>query len=144
MNNENEIYIESNTINKDLDLLKLQDEIDDDDNELENDEIKSIIYKTINNLNLNDLNSLKKNKNKKIGNICNINNNILTLNEFHNKTNEPIKFISKRAEERKKNLEVYKRKFNPRLPPYTIIKNKKIENIKKLDINNIDLFPKLT
>lgn len=141
----NEIYTESNTINKDLDLLKLQDEITED-NELENDEIKSIIYKTMNNLNdlnlndLNSLNNLKKNKNKKINNI----NNILTLNEFHNKTNEPSKFISKRAEERKKNLEVYKRKFNPRLPPYGIIKNKKIENIKKLDINNIDLFPKLT
>jgi len=143
---ENEIYIESNTVNKDLDLLELNNHDDDDEEELENNEIRSIIYKTINNfdnLNLNDLNlnDNKKKINKKNNNIC---NNNLSLNDFLNKTSEPVKFVSKRAEERKKNSEIYKRKFNPRLPPYSIIKNKKIENIKKLDINNVELFPKLS
>jgi len=135
-----EMYIESNSINKDLDLLELDNNIDD--NPDENDEHKSIIYKTINNLNnlnLNELSINKQRNKKKSNNLC----NTLSLNDFLNKSDKPDKFISKRAVERKKNLEIYKRKFNPRLPPYSIIKNKKIENIKKLDINNIELFPKL-
>jgi len=140
-----DIYIENNYNNKDFELKELNNDDDDDDNS-ENEEMKSIIYKTINHFNLDELNdnNNNNNNNNNIKKKNKKNNNCLTLNEFNNKTNEPVKFISKRAEERKKNAEVYKRKFNPRLPPYITIKNKKLENIKKIDINNIEIFPKLT
>lgn len=59
--------------------------------------------------------------------------NTFSLSEFNKKLEEDNKqtkkFISKRAEEKKKQLgivneNIVKRDFNPRLPPYNLVKNK--------------------
>lgn len=61
------------------------------------------------------------------------------------KVNQPKKFISKRAEDKKKSLGFDnsrpKRHFNPRLPPFTTLSKK--DDIKLINTNNIKEFPTL-
>lgn len=76
--------------------------------------------------------------------------NSLSLVDFNNKIdeviqkNKPKKFVSKRVEEKKEKVEVidtvYKRSFEPRLPPFNFV-NKNHNNHTKININDTDLFP---
>jgi hypothetical protein len=76
----------------------------------------------------------------------------LSLEQFNKlmeekiKENKPKKFVSKRAEEKKKmngvEEQVYKRHFNPKLPPYNFV-NKTREAIVPVDLNNKNDFPSL-
>jgi hypothetical protein len=76
--------------------------------------------------------------------------NSLSLVDFNNKIdeviqkNKPKKFVSKRVEEKKEKIEVvetvYKRSFEPRLPPFNFV-NKNHNNHTKININDTDLFP---
>lgn len=76
--------------------------------------------------------------------------NSLSLVDFNNKIDEeiqkskPKKFVSKRVEEKKEKIEVidtvYKRSFEPRLPPFNFV-NKNHNNHTKININDTDLFP---
>lgn len=76
--------------------------------------------------------------------------NSLSLVDFNNKIDEviqknrPKKFVSKRVEEKKEKVEVidtvYKRSFEPRLPPFNFV-NKNHNNHTKININDTDLFP---
>jgi hypothetical protein len=79
--------------------------------------------------------------------------NILTLNEFSKKMEEevknnmPKKFISKRADTKRKELGIEeekepKRSFNPRKPPYNFVFNKTY-NMNEVDVNNTEEFPTL-
>ena len=77
--------------------------------------------------------------------------NKMTLLDFNEKVdkeikaNEPKKFTSKRSTDKKKlnptsNIDIIKRKFNPRNPPYNFVhKERKNENI----IINLEDFPEL-
>lgn len=77
--------------------------------------------------------------------------NSLSLSEFSKKVEDeinskkPKKFVSKRVEDKKKSLgveeNVYKRQFNPRLPPYNFV-NRKVET-KQVNINDIKEFPQI-
>ncbi len=78
-------------------------------------------------------------------------NNKMTLLDFNKKVddeikaNEPKKFTSKRSTDKKKlnptsNIDIIKRKFNPRNPPYNFVhKERKDDNI----IINLEDFPEL-
>lgn len=129
-----------------IDYDNIEDDNIEDDNIEDNEEniqIKELIYKSINNFNNLNLNDLKDNKNNDKLKNKKKNNKILSLEKFITKSDEPIKFVSQRVADKKKYVEV-KRTFNPRLPPYNIIKYKKNEILKiNLDIDNFDLFPKL-
>jgi len=78
---------------------------------------------------------------------------VLSLNDFTKKIDEeiklsqPKKFISKRADTKRKELGINEevqptRKFNPRKPPYNFVFNKSF-NITELDITNKEEFPTL-
>jgi hypothetical protein len=76
----------------------------------------------------------------------------LSLEEFNKlmeqkiKENKPKKFVSKRVEEKKKingvEEPVYKRQFNPRLPPYNFVNKTREANV-PVDLNNKNDFPSL-
>ena len=79
--------------------------------------------------------------------------NILSLSDFTKKVDEevkksiPKKFISKRADERRKEMGLdeepeAKRSFNPRKQPYNFVFNKNYD-ITELDITNVEDFPDL-
>jgi len=79
--------------------------------------------------------------------------NILSLSDFTKKVEEevkksvPKKFISKRADDRRKEMGLNeepeaKRSFNPRKPPYNFVFNKNYD-ITELDITNNEEFPSL-
>jgi hypothetical protein len=127
-------------------------EQDSDDNM--DDETRQAIFRAIigneeKEINYNETSNkpIKKNKQKKL-------TNTLSLEEFskkmekEEKANQPKKFVSKRAEEKRKQLGLVeetlksKRSFNPRLPPYNFIHKKNISN-DPVDINNSNDFPSL-
>jgi HD superfamily phosphohydrolase len=94
--------------------------------------------------------SKQNNKPKKQTNNKKNTKNIITLGEFNKKiekeieAKKPKKFISKRVQEKKKDLEIEnlpKRQFNPRLPPYTFVFKKSLNT--NIDINNNNDFPTL-
>jgi hypothetical protein len=99
--------------------------LDDDDDESDysiDEETRRIIYQSINK-NINSNNKLNKQKKNK---------NIISLNDFVQKVNaektakQPKKFISKRADEKKilpdiNDIQIIKKSFNPRLPPYNFV-----------------------
>jgi hypothetical protein len=61
------------------------------------------------------------------------------------KSKQPKKFVSKRAEDKKKSLgfdnSKPKRHFNPRFPPFTTLSKK--PDVKEINTNNINEFPTL-
>jgi hypothetical protein len=78
---------------------------------------------------------------------------VMTLDQFNKKVDaeekakKPIKFVSKRAVDKKKQLGLgddnqVKRSFNPRLPPYNFV-HKKINSQSDVNLNNKDDFPSL-
>ena len=125
---------ESNDEPKDESNDESDDELDEDTkNLMYNRSLKNIddiyyIKETIINKEV-----LKKNPNIQIKKI--------SLSEYNK---EPQKFISKRVNDRKKELGLYKeptRQFNPRLPPFNLVFRKKEYNNVSLDLNSHTLFP---
>jgi hypothetical protein len=133
---------------------------EDDQYEMDN-ETKQIIFASLSkNINkyTNDLDELIKIENKTKNNNQNIKigkkqKNVFNLTEFNKKIDEeekakkPKKFVSKRADDKRKQLGIDenigpKRSFNPRKPPYNFVKshNKKDE---KPNILNENDFPSL-
>lgn len=75
-----------------------------------------------------------------------IQNKKISLSEFNKQNKEPQKFVSKRVNDRKKELGLYQeptRQFNPRLPPFNLVFRKKEYNTVSLDLNDHNLFPSL-
>lgn len=133
-----------------------------DDKEYESDEsideeTINVIHQAILKNSLNDFsNSFKESEpnNKKIINTKQIKNkHSFSLEEFNKKiekeekSKQPKKFVSKRAEDRKKTYGFNddfkpRRQFNPRYPPYNFVHKKKDLN-EKININNTTEFPSL-
>ena len=118
------------------------------DDELD-DETKELVYNR-SLKDINDIYNIKDNKeiNKSIKKINNQTNKKISLSEFNKQTvkEEPTKFVSKRVNDKKKDLGTINnlpiRHFNPRLPPYNLVYKKK-EKSTVLDLNDMNLFPTL-
>lgn len=73
-------------------------------------------------------------------------NKKLSLSDFNKQVTEPQKFISKRVNNKKKELGMINeptRQFNPRMPPYNLVHKKRENNNITLNLNDTDLFPSL-
>jgi hypothetical protein len=132
---------------KEEDIIE-EDEIDDD--------YRNLFAESYNrNINrLEEDNSFNKLNNKvRIEKVKVLKHTSFSLSDFYKSANKeeetakPKKFVSKRVSDKKKsdNSEVKpeyveKRKFNPRLPPYNLVKKKNNNEIKRLD----DDFPSLS
>ena len=127
----------------------LEEEINDelDDEEELDDETKKLVYK-ISSKNIDDIYNIKDDKQtEKIKKNNNQVNKKISLSEFNKQVikQEPTKFISKRVNDKKKEIGIINiptRQFNPRLPPYNFVHKKK-EKQSTIDLNDMNLFPSL-
>jgi hypothetical protein len=134
--------------NKDIDILdQEQEDIDD--------ETRLLILKHINRqkqlLCESDIDNIKKNKTKIKKQNINKSINIAEFNkELEEKANmnKEKKFISKRADDKRKELgisdtDVQKRSFNPRKPPYNFVRSNDKMFVETIDIQSTTEFPSL-
>ena len=138
----------------DMDESELYDEevnsdtLDQSDDELD-EETRELMYKT-SFKNIDDIYNIKEptvntNLPKKINNTP---NKTLSLSDFNKQVTkqEPTKFVSKRVNDKKKDLGVNNmptRQFNPRLQPYNLVYRRKETNNNNLDLHDHNLFPNL-
>lgn len=125
-----------------------EEEYNDEEEELDN-ETKELVYK-ISLKDINDIYNIKDDKqsNKSIKKNNNQTNKKISLSDFNKQIikEEPTKFVSKRVNDKKKEIGIVNnlpiRHFNPRLPPYNLVYKKK-EKSTILDLNDMNLFPTL-
>ena len=126
---------EQEQVVQELDVQELDDQELDEEEEIDPELMKKLL--SISNNDLNEM-LVKSPKNKKLKTKTKT-KNTLSLDDFNKKidesiiANKPKKFVSKRADEKRKILGVddepiVKRVFNPRKPPYNFV-YKKSHNI---------------
>lgn len=163
LENKNEVFISQSLVYdknaKHLPHEEPNQELNEEEQE-ENDEIDPMLLKAIYEANLKRVTSddmftgSKKPESKLKVKICKAKPlKMLSLSDFTKKIDEeikcsqPKKFISKRADTKRKELGINEdtvsvRAFNPRKPPYNFVFNKTF-NITELDITNNEDFPTL-
>ena len=128
------------------------EEENNDEDEEEREYMKSIYMATLNANTFDFKQTIKQSKVEKSKPKVVKSKVTLSLNEFTSKIeqelmeNQPKKFVSKRADDKRKILgiddNIIKRTFNPRKPPYNFI-NRKVNNITEVDLDNKLDFPSL-
>ncbi len=137
----------------------VKEELEQSDDEMD-EETRRIVFAAASKNSIMDFfNSESKQTNKKENKPSEVKENkkqgkkVMSLDQFNKKVEaeekakKPVKFVSKRAVDKKKQLGLgednqVKRSFNPRLPPYNFV-HKKINSQLDVNLNNKDDFPSL-